>query len=52
MFGADDLLDVENLFREDQKKVKKRKKAAKATLSFALDDEGGEEEGCDHDSSV
>lgn len=45
MFGADDLLDVENLFREDQKKVKKRKKAAKATLSFALDDEGGEEEG-------
>ncbi|ETW86048.1 hypothetical protein HETIRDRAFT_310203 [Heterobasidion irregulare TC 32-1] len=31
--------------KEDQKKVKKRKKAAKATLSFALDDEGGEEEG-------
>jgi protein FAM50 len=36
-----DLFYVENLFREEQKKVKKRKKSAKATtLSFALDDEG------------
>jgi protein FAM50 len=29
----------ENLFRDEQKKVKKRKKSAKATLSFALDDD-------------
>jgi hypothetical protein len=36
----DDLFYVENLFRDEQKKVKKRKKSAKATtLSFALDDE-------------
>ena len=35
-----DLFYVENLFREEQRKVKKRKKSAKATLSFALDDEG------------
>ncbi|EIW60397.1 XAP5-domain-containing protein [Trametes versicolor FP-101664 SS1] len=33
-----------DLFR-DEKKVKKRKKANKATLSFALDDEEGEESG-------
>jgi protein FAM50 len=30
---------VEHLFREEQKRVKKRKKFAKVTLSFALDDE-------------
>jgi XAP5, circadian clock regulator len=42
-----DSLYVENFFREEQKKVKKRKKAAKATLSFALDDEG---DGADHTS--
>jgi len=42
-----DLFYVENLFREEQKKVKKRKKSAKATLSFALDDEG---EGADSTS--
>jgi protein FAM50 len=35
-----DLFYVENLLREEQKKVKKRKKSGKATLSFALDDEG------------
>lgn len=35
---------MENLFREDTKKLKKRKKVAKATLSFAMDDEGGEDE--------
>jgi protein FAM50 len=35
-----DLFYMENLLREEQKKVKKRKKATKATLSFALDDEG------------
>lgn len=35
---------MEDLFR-DEKKVKKRKKANKATLSFALDDEEGEESG-------
>jgi protein FAM50 len=29
---------VENLFREETRKAKKRKKTAKATLSFALDD--------------
>lgn len=34
------LFYVENLFRDEQKKVKKRKKSGKATLSFALDDEG------------
>lgn len=36
---------MENLFREEQKKVKKRKKSAKSTLSFALDDEEGEGDG-------
>ena len=35
---------MEDLFR-DEKKVKKRKKAAKSALSFALDDEGDEENG-------
>jgi hypothetical protein len=35
-----DLFYVENPFREEQKKVKKRKKSGKAKLSFALDDEG------------
>lgn len=35
----DDLLGVENLFRDEQKKVKKRKKTAKSTLSFAMDDD-------------
>ena len=34
---------MEYLFRDEQKKVKKRKKVAKSTLSFALDDEAGEE---------
>jgi protein FAM50 len=34
---------VENPFRDEQKRVKKRKKVAKSTLSFALDDEGGED---------
>jgi protein FAM50 len=34
---------VENLFREETKKVKKRKKAPKATLSFAMDEEGEED---------
>ncbi len=34
---------MENMFRDDAKKTKKRKKVAKATLSFALDDEEGEE---------
>jgi len=32
---------VEDLFRDDPRKLKKRKKAAKATLSFAMDDEDG-----------
>ncbi|KAI0950416.1 hypothetical protein AcV7_008885 [Taiwanofungus camphoratus] len=41
----DGLQNVENLFREEQKKVKKRKKSAKSTLSFALDDEEGEGDG-------
>ena len=36
--------DVEDSFR-DEKKVKKRKKTAMSTLSFALDDEEGEENG-------
>lgn len=30
------------MFRDEQKKAKKRKKAAKATLSFAMDEEAGE----------
>ena len=41
---------MENLFREEQKKVKKRKKPGKATLSFALDDEGEGEGGADSTS--
>jgi len=32
------------LFRDEQKKTKKRKKTQKATLSFALDDEGDDQE--------
>ena len=32
------------MFRDEQKRTKKRKKTQKATLSFALDDEGDEEE--------
>lgn len=35
---------MEGSFR-DEKKVKKRKKAAKSTLSFALDDEDADESG-------
>ena len=34
---------MENLFRDDAKKAKKRKKTAKATLSFAMDDEGDDD---------
>lgn len=33
---------MENLFRDEQKKVKKRKKVAKSTLSFAVDDGDGD----------
>ena len=33
---------MENLFRDETKKSKKRKKSARATLSFALDDEDAE----------
>lgn len=36
--------EVEGLFREE-KKLKKRKKTAKATLSFALDEDEGDESG-------
>jgi hypothetical protein len=36
---------MENMLRDDARKTKKRKKVAKATLSFALDDEENEEEG-------
>lgn len=42
---------MEYLFRDDQKKSKKRKKVAKATLSFALDEEGDGEESAGADSS-
>lgn len=31
------------MFRDEQRKTKKRKKVAKSTLSFAMDDEGEEE---------
>lgn len=41
---------MEYLFRDEQKKSKKRKKVAKATLSFALDDEGDGEESAGADS--
>ena len=34
---------MENLFRDDAKKAKKRKKTTKATLSFAMDDEGDDD---------
>ena len=40
--GSDCSQNVEGLFREE-KKVKKRKKTAKSTLSFALDDDEGDE---------
>ena len=40
---------MENLFRDEQKRVKKRKKIAKSTLSFAIDDEEGD--GADTPSS-
>jgi protein FAM50 len=36
---------VEHLFRGDARKARKRKKTAKATLSFAMDDEGDDENG-------
>ncbi|KXN92207.1 hypothetical protein AN958_08660 [Leucoagaricus sp. SymC.cos] len=36
---------MENMLRDDARKAKKRKKVAKATLSFALDDEENEEDG-------
>lgn len=38
------------MFRDEQRKVKKRKKLAKSTLSFALDDEG-EDDGSSTPSS-
>ncbi|KAF8743630.1 hypothetical protein AX14_001688 [Amanita brunnescens Koide BX004] len=40
-----------NELKDEQKKSKKRKKIAKATLSFALDDEGDGEESAGADSS-
>ncbi|KAJ3732313.1 XAP5, circadian clock regulator-domain-containing protein [Lentinula guzmanii] len=40
-----------NELKDDMKKVKKRKKAAKATLSFAMDDEGEGDESTGKDSS-
>jgi protein FAM50 len=42
---------MENTFRDDARKIKKRKKVAKATLSFALDDEESEEFGSREGSS-
>jgi len=42
---------VENLFRDDARKAKKRKKSAKATLSFAMDDEGDEDGDLNDDNS-
>jgi protein FAM50 len=38
------------LFRDEQKKSKKRKKTQKSTLSFALDDEGDEQESSANDT--
>lgn len=48
---AGGLWDVENLFRDEQKKVKKRKKVAKSTLSFALDDDEEADNGVSTPSS-
>lgn len=45
---------MEKLFREEQRKVKKRKKVAKSTLSFAMDDEeeyGGNKDNAAGDTS-
>jgi protein FAM50 len=42
---------MEDMFRDDARKIKKRKKVAKATLSFALDDEESEEVGSREGSS-
>lgn len=39
------------MFRDEQKKVKKRKKVAKSTLSFALDDDEAAGDGVDTPSS-
>ena len=36
---------MEYSFRDEQRKVRKRKKVAKSTLSFAVDDEGGDDSG-------
>lgn len=36
---------MEHLFRDDARKARKRKKTAKATLSFAMDDEGDDDRG-------
>ena len=38
------------MFRDEQKKTKKRKKTQKSTLSFALDDEGDEQESSANDT--
>ena len=38
------------MFRGEQKKTKKRKKTQKSTLSFALDDEGDEQESSANDT--
>ena len=39
------------MFRDEQKKTKKRKKTQKSTLSFALDDEGDEESSANNTNS-
>ena len=43
---------MENLLRDDAKKTRKRKKAAKATLSFAMDDEDNEDGDLNNDSDT
>lgn len=45
------LQDVEYLFRDEQRRVKKRKKAAKNTLSFALEDDEDGGDGAETPSS-
>jgi protein FAM50 len=43
---------VEYSFRDENKKMKKRKKSAKATLSFAMDEEGDQDESTKGENSI
>lgn len=43
---------MEYLFRDEQRRVKKRKKVAKSTLSFAVDGDGGEDDEGDNNNQI